>query len=204
VDAAAVTAMSRWTETLGDGSEQLAGFGNVQITVADLGGNALGYTEGRHVWIDRDAAGYGWSTGAEVESGRMDLATVMTHEIGHLIGLGDNDPHSAVMNGDLAAGERYGLLASPALASTTPTAATPKFDFDASPGTSQPVEWKASDGGWSTNYSYSPFGSAPQAQSPDTNYSDFLVRLAAAAASKQQAAGYDSLGKSLLGAKKTK
>ena len=204
VDAATVTAMSRWTETLGDGNERLAGFGNVWITLADLGGSALGYTEGRHVWIDRDAAGYGWSAGAEVESGRMDLVTVMTHELGNLIGLRDNDPRYAVMHEDLAAGERYSLMAAPPVMATLPGAApaAPKFDLDAGPGTLQPVEWKAWDTSWGA--AYPSFASTPEGQKPATNFSDFLVKLAATAAAKPQAAGYDSLGKSLLGAKKAK
>ena len=59
---AVTDAMLTWTEMLGDGDARLAGFGDVQITLGDLAGDALGYTEGRRIWIDRNAAGYGWSS----------------------------------------------------------------------------------------------------------------------------------------------
>ena len=61
LDAVAVTAMSQWIETLGYGDPRLAGFGSVRITTADLAGDALGYAEGGSIWIDSNAAGYGWS-----------------------------------------------------------------------------------------------------------------------------------------------
>jgi hypothetical protein len=73
---------------------------NATIQVADLGGSTLGLTVGNTIWIDDDAAGWGWfldSTpsddrevrrrGDQGETGRMDLLTVLMHEMGHTLGL---------------------------------------------------------------------------------------------------------------------
>lgn len=81
---------------------------NVQVTVADLGGSYLGFAGGNRIWIDDDAAGYGWFVdqtphdNAEFESARgnhlqavrdsaafdrIDLLTVLAHELGHILGL---------------------------------------------------------------------------------------------------------------------
>jgi hypothetical protein len=59
---------------------------------------------GNTVWLDRDAAGHGWfvdptpADDAEFPAakgdpafGRMDLLTVVTHEVGRLLGLGAGD-----------------------------------------------------------------------------------------------------------------
>jgi hypothetical protein len=102
------------------------------------------------------------------------------------------------------------------LAVTAPArTGAPKFGFDAAPAAweradwsaSQRVDWNAPDAGWRLNYSYSPFGSAldaAQARRPAANFSEFVWWPGAAAAAKPQTAGYDSLGKSLLGVKKAK
>jgi hypothetical protein len=93
------------------------------VTVADLGGSYLGLadTGARAIRIDDDAAGRGWfvdptprddSEFAKPGKGvreRMDLLSVVTHELGHLVGLDDDrDPgHAADVMGDtLAAGTR--------------------------------------------------------------------------------------------------
>ena len=54
------------------------------------------------IWIDRDAAGFGWSTDASiVRSGQIDLLSVVSHEFGHVLGL-DHD----VMGETLTVGTR--------------------------------------------------------------------------------------------------
>jgi hypothetical protein len=177
LDAVALTAMSQWTQTLGDGDPRLAGLGGVHITFAELAGDALGYAEGTRVWIDRDAAGHGWAG----YGGTVDLGDVVTHELGHVLGF----EHEA--EGVMAA--RLDVNPQPAEAETP---LQPRFDFDAGSAAPQPIDWqKAWEGGWTP--SYSPFSAARQEQGQGGNFSDFLVKLAAPAAQ----ADFDKLGKAL-------
>jgi hypothetical protein len=94
------------------------------VTIADLGGDYLGlaYPEFHGIRIDDDAAGYGWFVDATPRDdlefaqrgdkrvrGRLDLLSVVAHELGHLVGL--DDDHAAghatdVMGDSLAAGVR--------------------------------------------------------------------------------------------------
>ncbi len=54
------------------------------------------------MWVDADAAGYGWSYSTEdLRSGGVDLLSVLTHELGHILGY-DHD----VMGESLNVGER--------------------------------------------------------------------------------------------------
>jgi hypothetical protein len=81
-------------------------------TVMDLPGLYLGATENGRVYIDRDAAGWGWfvdpTPWADEEfgiaggpaDGRMDLLTVLMHEMGRLMGFGVGD---AAWHGVMAA-----------------------------------------------------------------------------------------------------
>ncbi|MCH7909978.1 MAG: hypothetical protein IIB38_10220 [Candidatus Hydrogenedentes bacterium] len=52
------------------------------MQIADLSDSLLGIAALNIVWIDRDAAGYGWS----VNSGGVDLFSAVTHEFGHVLG----------------------------------------------------------------------------------------------------------------------
>jgi hypothetical protein len=73
----------------------------VQYQIGTLGGSALGLTVlgAPLVTLDATAAGYGWFVDANpVDSpalGRMDLLTVVGHELGHVLGLADVDPQVA-------------------------------------------------------------------------------------------------------------
>jgi hypothetical protein len=204
LDAAAGLAMSTWTEALGDGDARLAGFGSVQLRVADLGGRALGYTEGSSVWIDGNAAGYGWSTGDAVQSGRMDLVTVVTHELGNLIGFRDNDPLYAVMDEDLEPGLRYDVTATapaqPAEPATREAPRLPSFDFGVALGTgwNGVVDWQGSAGG-SWDLQLSPYAPAKPAKAPLPTLAAFDVKPGKA----EGQAGFDKLGRALLGKGKT-
>ena len=69
--------------------------------MTDLGGDILARTSGNTIWLDDNAAGFGWfvdrtwrtdtefvRAGNQGEQGRMDLLTVLIHEVGHRLGLG--------------------------------------------------------------------------------------------------------------------
>ena len=98
----------------------------VQFQVADLKGGVLGWSQPNGVvLLDQNAAGYGWfidpTPGLDEEfgpdgsaispqaQGRVDLLTVILHEFGHQLGIGDLDPaidpHN-MMTGTYNPGER--------------------------------------------------------------------------------------------------
>src|SRR5262249_22590148 len=64
---------------------------HVQFVIADLPGGMLGETLGNTVTIDSNAAGYGWSLGAHVAPNKVDLLTVVSHELGNELGLPELD-----------------------------------------------------------------------------------------------------------------
>src|SRR5262249_23746644 len=100
----------------------------VTFTLGNLSGGELGLADvASHTGIiDSTAAGYGWfvdatplrdeefdANGIAVAGGpavgRMDLLTVVLHELGHIYGWGDLDPATAgnqLMNGMLGTGTR--------------------------------------------------------------------------------------------------
>ena len=90
-----------------------AGVAGISIRIADLDGLTLGFAEDRVIVLDRDAAGWGWSLDprAAVSAGRIDLLTVLVHELGHVLGLTHAD--SGLMFEALAPGVR---LSAPQLA----------------------------------------------------------------------------------------
>src|SRR5262249_33642977 len=82
--------------------EQLSNLERVTVHVDNLPRGELGEALPGEIWIDRTAAGWGWS-GTDA-AGRMDLATVVTHELGHVLGFEHND--TGVMEPTLAPGVR--------------------------------------------------------------------------------------------------
>ena len=91
--------------------------GDIEFIVTDLPNNLLGLAAGHVVWIDRDAAGFGWfvdstpDTDEEFEpggaaSGRMDLLTVLAHELRHLLGFEHDAAPGHLMSETLALGTR--------------------------------------------------------------------------------------------------
>jgi hypothetical protein len=82
--------------------QQLSALGQVTFHLTDLPGALLGWASGREIWIDVDAAGWGWSFGAA--PGRMDLAHAVEHELGHVLRFGHSD--EGVMEATLSSGTR--------------------------------------------------------------------------------------------------
>lgn len=72
-----------WSE-FGLHAHELAPFSTVDLRIAPLSGNILGANYANVVWIDEDAAGYGWNVNG-LGIG-VDLVSVLTHEFGHLLG----------------------------------------------------------------------------------------------------------------------
>jgi len=97
-------AIAEWT-TQGLSPTQLRDLQELTVRIADLPGNALGLSSEstNYVWVDADAAGYGWSYSTEdLRSGGVDLLSVLTHELGHKLGY-DHD----VLGESLNVGERH-------------------------------------------------------------------------------------------------
>ncbi|HKS60779.1 MAG TPA: hypothetical protein VJT13_03715, partial [Xanthobacteraceae bacterium] len=101
-----------WTEYFGAGDSRLAALSNVTVQVGNLPGDRLGLTLGSTIYIDVDAAGRGWQA--------MDLLSVVTHELGHVLGLDHDDADTTpVMNETLDAGA-HGRLGPAGKASSGP------------------------------------------------------------------------------------
>jgi len=124
-------AIGRWSDSGLVDADDLSSLHEVTFQITDLSGLALAWTVGQTIMMDVNAAGHGWfvdlTPGDDNEfsdedrdgllvastdtlaSGRMDLLTVVMHEIGHVLGFEDLDaeeyPHD-LMSATLAAGVR--------------------------------------------------------------------------------------------------
>ena len=93
--------------------EQLSRLTSSTIEIGNLDDEgALGLTGSSRIVLDDDALGYGWYVGSMSETvpeGTMDLLTVLTHEMGHVLGLSDLDGQAtpdSLMAGTLQPGQR--------------------------------------------------------------------------------------------------
>jgi len=118
-------AISQWTSA-GLDATAAAKLTQVQFAVSDLPGSYLGETEGNLIQIDSNAAGHGWFVDpapaldeeftpsdqqlravAPQAVDRIDLLTVVEHELGHILGLKDlDDTTDDLMSGVLGVGVR--------------------------------------------------------------------------------------------------
>ena len=111
-----VAARQRWAAS-GLSAAAQARLNTISFAFADLPGAELAETRGTTITIDPTAAGWGWyvdaTPGDDTEfakgraagaaAGKIDLLTVLVHELGHVIGLADA---GGVMSGTLRRGVR--------------------------------------------------------------------------------------------------
>ena len=109
--------IERWAETA-LGGEQWDSLQNVTFVVTDLPGQQLGWATFDTIYIDVNAAGQGWFIDATPQTNeefqildgqlraleepavdRIDLLTVLYHELGHVLGLADVDPEAGTLMG---------------------------------------------------------------------------------------------------------
>jgi hypothetical protein len=222
LDAIATVVISQWSEALGNGDARLAAFGDVRFVIGDLGEGDLGHAEGSTIVIDADGAGVGWyvdvspaessefrvrldrnvlaaAPGSEAY-GRFDLVTVLAHELGHVLGFDHGEGgETAVMREDLDPGVRY-TLAPPERSSGR----TPAFDMDTglgAIGASAGIDWQGSaSGSWALELS--PYAPPKPVQPVSANLAQFELKPLEGQADHEEA-GFDRLGRELLGKGKT-
>jgi Ca2+-binding RTX toxin-like protein len=121
-------AMAKWMRSGLIDEEQIKQLRQLNFEIGDLEGLALGQTDsGTHtITVDINGAGYGWfidrtpnqdrefvDNVASEDSdayGKMDLLSVLIHEIGHYLGFDHDDSDDlALMDSDLDAGQRLEL-----------------------------------------------------------------------------------------------
>lgn len=119
-------AVGKWAAA-GIDANMAALLSSSEIRIADLPGAMLGQAIGNRIYLDINAAGYGWfvdstpedddeydllanqqlsAKGGDAAAG-VDLLSVLTHELGHVLGLDDHDDdHDDIMFESIAEGQR--------------------------------------------------------------------------------------------------
>ena len=113
VQAMYLEALGRWSAAGADVSE----LNSIRFRITDLADGSLSHVEDDTIWLDMNAAGHGWFIdmtpnddsefllpGDQGEENRIDLLTVLVHEVGHLLGIQDLD--GTAMDNTLLVGSR--------------------------------------------------------------------------------------------------
>ena len=129
-------ALANWQATGAD----ISSLRSADIRVANLGGSLLGLASGNTITLDDNATGWGWfidstpsddseflNADNQGEMHRMDLLSVLMHEMGHLLGHDHDD--EGVMAETLAAGTRSFEMEQVHVAATD-LAFVERLDFD--------------------------------------------------------------------------
>jgi uncharacterized repeat protein (TIGR01451 family) len=98
-------AVAAWRAAGADPSA-LSNVANYAIHIATLPDGELGWELPGEIWIDPTAQGWGWSIGSTPAPGQMDLLTVVSHEVGHVLGFDDHAGGNDIMTTTLDAGMR--------------------------------------------------------------------------------------------------
>jgi hypothetical protein len=98
-------AVAAWQDA-GASPAQLAALDRAPVHIAALPSRYLGEEAGGQVWVSPNADGWGWSMSTTPAHGRMDLLSVLTHELGHVLGLADSTNGRDVMGEALPPGVR--------------------------------------------------------------------------------------------------
>jgi len=213
-------AIASWRDSGLLDAAAIAGITEFSFVITDLPDRVLGRADAGVIYLDADAAGYGWfidmtpfdsrefalRTDDDVRAaapgsaafGEMDLLTVVSHEIGHALGF-EHDDGLAVMQDALDAGVRYVL--EPAITESgvqTSSGGLPRFDLEREGGGSKAaIDWDApATKSWGNTLS--PYAPPSPVKNATANFAEFLMKIFKGRGETQDA-GFDEMGRTLLG-----